>query len=88
MKFRPPSAKAESDAGRFLVLELVDGETLEERLKHGALPVDEALRLSLQIAGALEAAHEKGIIHRDLKTAGDAATSPITLLQNWNPPSK
>src|SRR5207249_4689992 len=59
----------ESAAGRFLVLELVDGETLEETLKRGALPVDETLRLSLQIAAALEAAHEKGIIHRDLKPA-------------------
>ena len=50
-----------------LVLELVEGEDLSERLKRGALPVEEALDVCKQIAEALEAAHEKGIIHRDLK---------------------
>src|SRR5262245_24813868 len=53
----------------FLVLELVDGQTLAHRLTHGAIPVQEALTLALQLAQALEAAHEKGIIHRDLKPA-------------------
>ncbi len=58
----------EEDAGtRFLVLELVEGDTLAERLKHGAIPVEESLKLALQIAEALEAAHENGVIHRDLK---------------------
>jgi len=52
---------------RALVLELVEGETLAERLKLGALPLEEALDFCKQIAEALEAAHEKGIIHRDLK---------------------
>jgi serine/threonine protein kinase len=51
----------------FLVLELVGGETLEDKLKRGAIPVDESIKLSLQIAEALDAAHEKGVIHRDLK---------------------
>lgn len=54
---------------RVLVLELVDGSTLEERLASGSIDVPETLGLALQIAEALEAAHEHGIIHRDLKPA-------------------
>jgi Tol biopolymer transport system component len=57
----------ETDGVRCLVLELVPGATLAERLALGPLPVQEVLTLARQIADALEAAHEKGIIHRDLK---------------------
>jgi serine/threonine protein kinase len=58
----------DADQGtHFLVLELVEGATLAERLRRGALPVDESLRVARQIAEAVEAAHAKGIIHRDLK---------------------
>ncbi len=55
----------EADGTQFLVLELVDGETLADRLKRGAVPLDEALAIAKQIAEALEAAHEKGIIRAD-----------------------
>jgi eukaryotic-like serine/threonine-protein kinase len=57
----------ESSGRKFLVMELVGGKTLAERIKRGPIPMDEALRMATQIAEALEAAHEKGIIHRDLK---------------------
>jgi serine/threonine-protein kinase len=59
----------ESGETRALVMELVDGETLADRIGRGPIPLDEALPFAKQIAEALEAAHEQGIIHRDLKPA-------------------
>lgn len=52
-----------------IVMELVEGETLADRLRRGAIPVEEAFQVSRQISEVLEAAHEKGIVHRDLKPA-------------------
>jgi serine/threonine protein kinase/Tol biopolymer transport system component len=57
----------EVNESRFLVLELVEGETLADRVGRGPIPVEEALKIGQLIAEALEAAHDKGIIHRDLK---------------------
>ena len=59
----------EAEGVRALVLELVEGPTLADRIKQEAIPIDEALPIAKQIAEALEAAHEQGVIHRDLKPA-------------------
>ena len=59
----------ESSGVRALVMELVEGEDLSQRIARGAMPLDEALLVAKQIAEALEAAHDQGIIHRDLKPA-------------------
>jgi Tol biopolymer transport system component len=59
----------EADGARFLVLELVEGETLAERIQRGPIPIEEALQIARRICEALEAAHEQGIVHRDLKPA-------------------
>src|SRR6185295_8098189 len=59
----------EANGIRALVLELVEGPTLAERIGHRAIPIDEAMPIARQIAEALEAAHEQGIVHRDLKPA-------------------
>jgi serine/threonine protein kinase len=67
------------DGGRALILELVEGPTLAEKLRRGALPLGDAVAIAVQIAEALEAAHEKGIVHRDLKPANIKVTPAGTV---------
>jgi len=64
----------EADGIHFLVMELIEGDTLADRIKSGSIPLEESLKLALQITEALEAAHEKGVIHRDLKPANIKVT--------------
>ncbi len=67
----------EADRTKALVMELVEGPTLADRIAQGAIPVDEALPIAKQIAEALEAAHEQGIIHRDLKPASGHSVAAL-----------
>ncbi len=66
-----------------LVMELVEGDDLSQRIKKGAIPLDEALPIAKQIAEALEAAHEQGIIHRDLKPANISAGTTEGASMDW-----
>ena len=70
---------AESGGVTALVMELVEGDDLSQRIARGALPVDEALPIARQVAEALEAAHDQGIIHRDLKPANIKVRSDGTV---------
>ena len=70
----------ESENTRALVLELVEGPTLADRIAKGPIPIDEALPIARQIAEALEAAHEAGVIHRDLKPAKVKADGTVKVL--------
>ena len=69
----------ENEGTQFLVLELVEGENLQDRLKRGALEAEQGLEVCRQVAEGLEAAHEKGVIHRDLKPANVMITSEDTV---------
>src|SRR5207253_4839363 len=65
----------ESGETRCIVMELVEGETLQARIYRGPVPVEESLAIAKQIAEALEAAHDRGVIHRDLKPGNVMLTS-------------
>jgi Tol biopolymer transport system component len=65
----PDSAKAATERVHFLVMEYLEGENLAERLARGRLPLDQALRLGIELASALDCAHRQGVTHRDLKPA-------------------
>ena len=69
----------QSGSTRFLVLELIEGDTLADVIARGPVPVEESLRLAQQIAKALEAAHDKGVVHRDLKPANIKVTDDGTV---------
>src|SRR4029453_15461313 len=83
----------DAEGVKALVMELVEGDDLAQRLGRGAIPLDEALPIAKQIAEALEAAHEQGIIHRDLKPAnikvrtdGTVKVLDFGLAKGFDPP--
>ncbi len=69
----------EANGQQYLVLEFIEGETLDERISRGPLPLDDALEIAVHVADALEAAHEKGVIHRDLKPGNIMVTPEGTV---------
>jgi serine/threonine-protein kinase len=71
----PPDSTNQKPAAQYIVMEYLEGETLEERLKKGPLPLDQVFRYGVEIADALDAAHRKQILHRDLKPANIMITS-------------
>jgi serine/threonine-protein kinase len=73
-----------------IVMELVEGPTLADRIAQGLVPVDEALPIAKQIAEALEAAHAQGVVHRDLKPANIKLRPVLDFgwRRRWSPPSR
>ena len=81
---QPPGTSLQPPATvQYLVMELLAGETLAGRLERGPLPLDEALRIAIDVAGALEAAHRAGIVHRDLKPGNVFLTKAGTKLLDF-----
>src|SRR5712691_10123904 len=74
-----PDGQDGREQSSFIVMELVDGPTLADRIALGRIPIEDALPIAKQIAEALEAAHEKGIVHRDLKPSNIALTKEGTV---------
>ena len=73
----------EQDGIHFLVMEYVEGETLQQRLEKGRLPLDQALEYAIQIADALDKAHRQGVVHRDLKPGNIMITKSGTKLLDF-----
>src|SRR5262249_27824419 len=73
----------EDDGTAFLVMELLQGQTLADRLKNGPLPLNEAMTIAVDVADALSAAHKHGIVHRDLKPANIMLTKAGTKLLDF-----
>ena len=77
----------ESDGRLLLILEYVEGETLADRLARGPIAVEESLGLAKQMAEAIEAAHEKGVVHRDLKP-GNVMVTPDGVVKEARRPKR
>jgi Tol biopolymer transport system component len=82
----------EAEGKKYLILELIEGETLAEQIEKGPIPVDKAMSLAQQMATGMEAAHEQGIVHRDLKPAnikitpdGQVKILDFGLAKGWEP---
>jgi serine/threonine-protein kinase len=69
----------EANGQQYLILEFVEGESLDKRLNRGPLPIDDAIEIAVRVADALESAHEKGVIHRDLKPGNIMVTPDGTV---------